>query len=344
VPIKVICDPYQSIYGFRGGITDELIAFGKTFEADEVLPMSGNFRSSAHITKAIVAFRPVGARTQMDDALGIYKDEPSPIYVLSYPGNSVPASIGTKFRELTQAIHLDPIDCPVVAATRLSGANALGHPTEGGVEDMTYRLAVAISDYHLAFELGGRKAALEAIHKIMLELEGHISDKTYHQHVSDAELEPTYWRPKALSLATALRYDPAVFATHDAWHDRARELLAPLLPAGGQTINQRLRRNANIGKALVCAPASGHCAKTIHAVKGQEFPAVCVVISSKKAKGIIDFLTTGAPAASAEEARKIYVGASRARRLLAIALPNAQSARLVALLQTTGATVTAIAL
>lgn len=339
VPVKVICDPYQSIYGFRGGITDELIAFGKTFKSDEVLPMSGNFRSSSHITKAIVALRPATARANVDVALGPDKDESSPVYVLSYPGNSVPATVGAHFHELTEAMQLDPIDCPVVAATRLSGANALGHPTEGGIEDMTYRLAIAISDYHLAFELGGRKEALEAIHKIMLELEGHTSDKTYHQHVSDAGLEPNAWRPKALNIATALRYDPTLFATTDLWHDRARELLAPLLPAIGQTINQRLRRNTEIGKALVCAPLSGHCAKTIHAVKGKEFPAVCVVMSTSKAKGIIDYLTTGNPAASSEEARKIYVGASRARRLLAIAIPKSQSARLVALLQATGATV-----
>lgn len=57
-PVKVICDPNQAIYGFRGGVTCELTAFAATFTADERMPMSGNFRSSQHIARAIVALRP----------------------------------------------------------------------------------------------------------------------------------------------------------------------------------------------------------------------------------------------------------------------------------------------
>ena len=52
-------------------------------------------------------------------------------------------------------------------------------------------------------------------------------------------------------------------------------------------------------------------------------------------QGILDYLTTGTPAASSE-ARKIYVGASRAQRLLVIAAPKSQAARLASLLQATG--------
>ncbi|MDF5794613.1 UvrD-helicase domain-containing protein [Pseudomonas aeruginosa] len=57
LPVKVICDPHQSIYGFRGGVTEQLFAFGQSFAPHEQLPMTGNFRSSRHITKAIMALR-----------------------------------------------------------------------------------------------------------------------------------------------------------------------------------------------------------------------------------------------------------------------------------------------
>lgn len=344
IPVKVICDPHQSIYGFRGGVTEELFAFGQSFAKDDQLPMTGNFRSSAHIAKAIVALRAPDARASTDEALGDHRHEPAPIHVLAYPGNSVPASVGAKFRELTEALGLAACDCPVVAATRLGGANALGHPSDSGVKDLSYRLAIAISDYHFSFDLGGRKEALEAVHKIMLEVEGLTVDKTYHQHLSDAEIEPVSWRPRALGLVDALRYDPLRFATVDAWLDEARNLLAPLLPPGGASINQRLRRNADLPKALTWAPPSGHCAHTIHSVKGMEFPAVCVVMSPRTAKGIIDYLSTGSPTASSEEARKIYVGASRAQRLLAIAAPRSQAKRLVSLLDATGASISPVTL
>lgn len=344
VPVKVICDPHQSIYGFRGGVTDQLFSFGQSFATSEQLPMTGNFRSSRHIAKAIVALRASNSGTILDEALGDHREEPTPVYILQYAGTSVPTSVGAKFHELTGALGLKESDCPVLAATRLSGANALGHPTESGVKDLTYRLAVAISDYHFSFEIGGRKHALEAVHKLMLELEGHTADKTYHQHLSDAAIEPGTWRPRVLSIVDALRYDPVRFATADAWLDFARNLLAPLLPTGGQSIKQRLKKNADLSNALSCAPPTGHSARTIHSVKGMEFSAVCVVMSSRTAKGILDYLSTGSAADNSEEARKIYVGASRAQRLLAIAAPKSQAARLESLLQATGASISLIAL
>ncbi|WP_283810203.1 3'-5' exonuclease [Bradyrhizobium sp. LVM 105] len=150
--------------------------------------------------------------------------------------------------------------------------------------------------------------------------------KTYHQHLADANGAPDAWRPEAVALAQALRFSGR-FATADAWHDEARRLLAPLLPADGPSINQRLRRNGELEKVLLVAPASGHPARTIHSVKGMEFPGICVVMSPSTAKGIIDSLA-GAAAGDNEEARKIYVGASRAQRLLAIALPRSQAPRL----------------
>ncbi|HBO5257773.1 TPA: ATP-binding domain-containing protein [Pseudomonas aeruginosa] len=188
--------------------------------------------------------------------------------------------------------------------------------------------------------------ALWSLPKIMTaaRVEGHTADKTYHQHISDADIEPNSWRPRVLKLVDALRYDPIRFVTADAWLNHARSLLAPLLPNEGPTINQRLRRNADLEKALSFAPPSGHCARTIHSVKGLEFPAVCVVMSSRTAKGILDYLNTGSPATSSEEARKIYVGASRAQRLLAIAAPKSQAMRLRSRLEATGASVSLITL
>jgi DNA helicase-2/ATP-dependent DNA helicase PcrA len=341
IAVKVICDPHQSIYSFRGGVTHELFAFASTFDAGERYSLTGNFRSSEHITKAIVTLRARDTRGVVDDALGPYREEPVPVHILAYPGTSVPSTIGERFNELIGQLGLEARDCPILAATRLSGANALGHPVDSAVKnkDLTCRLAMALSEYHFSFELGGRKEALEGVHKIMVEVEGHTAEKTYHQHIKDANIEPGSWRPRALSLIASLRYDPLRFATAEAWLEEARRVLAPLLPTGGASIKQRLRRNRELGKVFSCAPPSGHAARTIHSVKGMEFSAVCVVLSSTKAKGIVDFLSNGDPASSAEEARKLYVGASRAQRLLAIAAPKSQAKRLLNLIKATGAAV-----
>ena len=71
---------------------------------------------------------------------------------------------------------------------------------------------------------------------------------------------------------------------------------------------------------------------------------VCVVMTKQTAKRIIDFLETGAKPEHAEEAREIYVAASRAKRLLVLAVPSSQAARLVAHLATTGTTVESLTL
>lgn len=343
LPVKVVCDPNQAIYGFRGGVTRELAQFAEKFGEAERLPLSGNFRSSGHITKGVVALRAPNMRAAIDQALGEYRDEPTAVQILSYSGRGVPATIGAKFQELVRAMGFTEQDCPVVSATRQTGANALGHPQNTGTRDLSYRLAVAVSDFHFSFEIGGRKEALVDIHRIILELGCDMRGRTYHEHLAAIHISPDSWRPAALALAQALKFSPVRFATADAWLDEARRLLAPLLPADGPSVNQRLRRNRDLHNALSVAPPSGHTARTIHSVKGMEFPAICVVMSPKTAKGIVDFLA-GKGAGDNEEARKIYVGASRAQRLLAIALPQTQAPRLRDLMIGMGGSVNLVAL
>ena len=68
-----------------------------------------------------------------------------------------------------------------------------------------------------------------------------------------------------------------------------------------------------------------------------EFPAICVVMTTTTAKGILDTLSAVGAGDDNEEARKIYVGASRAQRLLVIALPRTQADRLRSLMIGLGA-------
>lgn len=142
-------------------------------------------------------------------------------------------------------------------------------------------------------------------------------------------LEDGRWRPEIIALANGLRFDQA--DTVDQWLARARSLLVPGLVVNS-TINQRLRGHADLTTALARAPTNSSPARTIHSVKGQEFPGVCVVMTTKTAGAIIDFLEGQTSTGADEEARKIYVGASRAERLLAIAVPKSRAARLQTLL------------
>lgn len=137
------------------------------------------------------------------------------------------------------------------------------------------------------------------------------------------------WRPEIIAIATQLRLKPD--ETSSDWLKRARNVLNTNL-VGNSTINQRLKDTSKLGDALIRFPDRSPPARTIHAVKGLEFPAACVVMTTATAGRILDHLEGVASVGGEEDAREIYVAASRAERLLAIAVPKSQTLRLQKLL------------
>ncbi|OGA44973.1 MAG: hypothetical protein A3F74_13165 [Betaproteobacteria bacterium RIFCSPLOWO2_12_FULL_62_58] len=341
MPVKIICDPHQSIYGFRGGVTGELFSFADGFKEHERKPLHGNFRSSGNICKAITMQRPPSAQNQVDEPLGKFKDVPYPIHVLSYAGLSVPSSIGVTFCELVRKIGEDISECPVLAATKGSGAAAVGQPRGKGRNDATFRLAKAVMNFHFASGFNDVKSALEETHRIILEIENVLSTSSYHKYLSDNDIKPESWRPKLMQILRDLRFDPDAFCDARAWHDGAKSILKRnVTPADGVSISQKLKWNAGIETLLSVALPENAMARTIHSVKGLEFPAVCVVTTATTLKGILDFLETGTPTEKAEDARELYVASSRAQKLLVFASPRSQASRLISHLSKQGAKVT----
>lgn len=333
IPVKVICDPHQSIYGFRGGVSTELAAFSETFEVARRLSLTGNFRSSRNIVSAVSRLKRPGPGNSYDEALGEHRGEHSPVYLLAYKGNSVPSSVGDHFNKLVAELKMPARNCPVVAATRLSASRALGLPVDNASGHLACRLAAAVGDLHASFELGGRQDALEELHCVVLNIGNHLGRKTYRQYMDANGDKHQAWRPEMLMLGRQLRFDVEKHKDMDGWLEQARDILKAKLPTNGdKSIKQVLKRNGRLAEALLPLPTHGHSARTIHSVKGAEFPAVCVVLSPNKAKRTIEHLETGTLPAMAEELRKVYVGASRAQRLLVIATPHTQVGKLEKLL------------
>ena len=342
VDVKVVCDPHQSIFGFRGGVTDHLFSFAKTFAFHERKELTGNFRSTPNICKAIAQFRPSNSRASSDEALGSLSRDHTPVYILLYAGKAVPPSIGTEFSRLLQQFNVDIATSPIVAATKASAAAAVGQPRPSRRRDRSVRLAEAVTNFHFSSGFHDVKTALQSVHALLVDLEGHLVNKSYEQYISDSEIEPSNWRPLVIRILQELRFDSRKFTNAKAWHTAAKDVLSRNLTiSGGQSISQRLRWNAAIESTLIAAKPDTAMSRTIHSVKGMEFPAVCVVTTTSTLGGILDFLEKGHPAERAEDARKLYVAASRAQRLLVIAAPESQANRLERHLQGKGANVQA---
>jgi len=336
VTVKVICDPHQSIYQFRGGVTDELLKFADTFDTKDRLSMSGNFRSTPAICAAIVALRPPEARSAPDEPLGDNKADPTPVHILSYSGSGVSPGIGPKFSALVRELNIPLHRAPVLASRLASASRAIGQPTLAATTHPTLLLAQAAMNYHFAFAVGSRRDALVALHRVVLLVREQITTAgAYHTFIASNELANGRWRPGIIEIANGLQFEPS--DDPNGWLQRARALLAPGC-VGTSTINQRLRSHVDLQKALVRSPADSHPTRTIHSAKGMEFPAVCVVLTSQRVVGILSHLEGTGGAGAEEDARKIYVAASRAERLLALAVPRSRASRLAALLASTGCT------
>lgn len=335
--VKIISDPNQSIYKFRGGITDELDKFAERFGSSDRLSMSGNFRSTPAICSAIVALKPLVMRTAVDKSLGPLKDDATPVHVLSYGGTSVPATIGAKFAEISLSLGIQNVDAPILASRFPTAAKAIGHPALRESAHMTLMLARAVTDFHFSFGLGNRREALVALHRAVLYIQGHIQALgDYHGYVAGTDAEDGRWRPGIIEIASQLKFEPGM--TPEEWLTNARAVLGPSLVTS-VSIGQRLRSSPELAVALASPPMESHPARTIHSAKGLEFAAVCVVMTSNKAGRIIAHLQAGVGSADdAEDARKIYVAASRAKQLLVLAVPKNSAPKLEALLATTGCT------
>lgn len=337
IPTKIVCDPHQSIYGFRGGVSAELFEYAKTFPTDERLPLTGNFRSSQSICQAVHILRAPSQRGSEDDALGDLRDLPTKVHILRYAGSGVSMKIGHAFSLLASTNDIDINDCRLTAKTRNSGLKAVGSSTTPIGQSLSLRLANAVMNFHQSSNSKNQLAAISDAHRVILTISGKLSGRTYHQVIAEDNLDAINWRGQVVKILQALHFDQASGHNQGEWISRARNELAPFLPNGKGTIGRSLRNQTDLGEILMQSPTPGLQSRTIHEVKGKEYEGMCVVLTTAKAKGILTRLETEPDNSNAEDAREIYVAASRAKKLLVFACPRSQSERLAKHLSSNGA-------
>lgn len=339
IPTKVVCDPHQSIYGFRGGVSDELFKYASTFAENEQFPLTGNFRSSRHICKVVHTLRAPSQRGDEEEALGPLKDCDLNVHVLSYGGKGVSMQIGTAFTTIADESGIPLKDCRVTAKTRSSGLKAIGAYTEDVGQSLSLRLADAVMKFHHAESSRDQFYAITDTHLITMMVSEKLNGRTYHQAISEDNLEVLSWRGQIVKILQLLRFDATAGHTRNEWIARARNALSVFLPPGVGTISQKLRNQARLDEILGSVPAPGLSARTIHEVKGKQYQGVCVVLTAPKAKGILTHLEKEPDNSMAEDARELYVAASRAQKLLVFACPKSQTKRFIAHISLSGAQV-----
>jgi hypothetical protein len=262
----------------------------------------------------------------MDVAVGEYHDASHPVALIPY-GKIATAEIGAKFSQLSSQME----DRIIVAHRRRLAEVAAGAPPEpSGADGRLARLARKVVAIHSPAANGKqRDDTLRAMIRLLMEIEERPDDDvTSLRPLTESPDVNREYRRKSIQILAGL--PPSSIAMGpDSWAERARALVAGaiVLPAE-KTIKQALPNRNRWHEALNAPPPVDVPCATVHEAKGRDYEAVCLVLDKNSSNAVGDWEAK----ASSEALRVLYVGATRAKKMLAIAAPDDLLARVEAIL------------
>jgi hypothetical protein len=348
LPLVFVCDPDQAIYEFRGALPDNVRAFGDSLGTR--IDLVGNWRSSPAICGLAATLRPATPARSADDPVGPNHDEPAGILLIHTDG-SQPDQALAAFNTHSDTMSIATENRLVLAhaAAKLPSTTRTAASTPPSNYSARVAWAATITKSQVnSTQL--RESAYEILQRARLRYwyaDTDTDNRTVTAICDSLGIDSWRLRQLAAQLATALPdVDQGTFA---AWCTAANAQLKLLPPQPGMTRQSKsgcLRAAGNIAKrsprAAGGAPNSDAKiparASVVHQVKGEEEDAVLIIVpADNRTDSLVNAWLSGEHAAEvAESLRVLYVAATRARRLLAIALPDGSCDRVITLLKDKG--------
>jgi DNA helicase-2/ATP-dependent DNA helicase PcrA len=340
--VSIVCDLDQAIYGFRHGSPVDLRKFANAYNAVNRLTLSGNFRSTSPICALAATLR---TKPNPDRAIGCSAAITHRVVLLRYSGQRVPAAIGRLFVEYIESedIGLSRTVGIVLAHNRRVALNAAGDPMSYGPAGTSKieRLAQAVGAFWaLSATSRTRDEALRAVERLLLDLMGRLEANEHpSRSLARHSMNPRTHRRQSLQLLMGL---PKTCADTDiertAWITSARDAIGRLvleLPQG-RTVSRFFPQppQGQWSRHLQAPITARITCSTVHEAKGREYDAVCVVIQPDRASSTrtAELMTAWENRSESEAKRVIYVGVTRAKRFLMLAIPSTVAYRCVAVL------------
>jgi len=334
VPVTVIADPDQAIYGFRHGTPADLRAIANSYHDQDRLSLTGNFRSGPAICAVAATLRQRAVPdVSVEDAAGFLE----PVHVVVYSERMASEKLGAFFLARLRDTGISPSDSLVIAHKRRNAFRACGSGAEEDVGTSNVaQLAGAIGVLWASSSSSrGRERALRVAERMILELMGSITDGEVPSAAAEhRNIDHRWLRRVALALLSGVPrscIDDDVART--AWVEQLRCLVRSLQLTYGQGITERRyfqsRPDAKWHRCLLDAGAGELTASTVHEAKGRQYDAVCLVIPpDSHGYGRTHQLVEAWENRGDHEAKRvIYVGLTRARRLAVLAIPDSISSR-----------------
>lgn len=321
IPIILVCDPGQAIYEFRNAKPDLLKEFTQNLDP---LPLSGNFRSSPNICNFSAILR---ADNQPDTPLGIYKETEEFIRLLPYRGKTVCSSVGIRFLDVAKASGLSQDNIISLAHDRKSSMRGGGiiPPIDKEKTGKRYRLAQIVSMFNNSGkQVKAKEKALIMMLRMILEIEVAVENaetKSWKEIIEENDIEEREIKRRAIGIIGVLPGSCLENETDD-WIKKAKKLLADNIKIPqNQTIDSLFRSSSDWHIPLTTLSQNNQILNyaTVHEAKGSEYHGVLISIPPHS-----DVLRQCINQDFSEAVRVLYVGCTRAQKLLTIAIPQSK--------------------
>jgi hypothetical protein len=341
LPLVLVGDPDQAIYEFRGSKPDAVQAFGSSLSGQ--LRLDSNWRSAPAICRLSWTLRPDRAVRPPDVAVGPQSNNPRPIVLLPFSGQSELAEAADRFLEFASSVGISAAESIILAhrgsvlpkdVVRLGRSPAISVST---AERLAWSKATLSSS--IAGET--REAAYAEAEAILMKywVGTETTDEAPADTYARLELDVDDVRRAADGLIRGL---PELSgASAEEWCVAANKGLKNWPPKSGY---KRIGKSGSVrcpkafkakSASMLCKSASGHLSarvrgSVIHQVKGTELPAVLLVVPEDSRAELL--ISMWEAATAAEELRVLYVGITRAERFAAIAVPRHLTHRVTGIL------------
>lgn len=331
--IVLVGDYDQSIYSFNGARRD---LCQKAAEEWNLLPkeLTENYRSSQNICDMAGRLR---GTSPADTAVGDHRNFGVPPQVFFYtPGNE--AQIPGRFRDLIEAHQIGPSECAILATS-----NQLCSLIRG------QRLDLLPKDLSLLFqaktaEVGVTLAAYQSVERLLRRL-------AFGPSVAGVSLDPLHTRNLVVQLFSQLPVPGTDLSDWAKTAIRVTDLVvSELTPSPHSTLHTELHDELDAaGLPDSQAGLTDIRVSTIHGVKGESIDAVALTMTAQSEKqrhwgfpgpaGILAQRLADPSTAdldSDEWRRGSYVAMTRARKLIAIAIPDSDDSSVLRLFLSAG--------
>lgn len=327
IPMVLVADVNQCIYEFRDARPDQLVAFASDLPT---FSLTSNFRSSQAICGFAKTLKMHGHRIA-DEATNT--DPQSPVQIIPY--ETLDTHVHDIHKASCERLGIQSVDRSVLAHVRANAYRVAGRflPDRSTTQSPSVLLASAVQHYQLSNDASSKFEAVTIVEGLILRVLGAETTGSSKRLSAELGLEYEWLRMTAVSILSSM---PSLQNTDSAtWLLTARQLFGNIqIPNGlkpASTPGQVFRTSAAYSSAIQQIIPEIGVVSTIHGVKGLEYEAVLLIIPNF-GRTKINIGDWEGQCGDLEALRVLYVAATRAKKLLSVAIHEANLNRLKSIL------------